>query len=76
MHIFFQLRLVENDLREIFHFNSNVISTTMQILHPTVLVVGLFPEISTWTLPRFANKHGMLDVGQKEWDAGAAQNIL
>jgi hypothetical protein len=47
MHIFFQLRLVENALREIFHFNSNGISTTMQILHPTILVVGLFPEIST-----------------------------
>ncbi len=29
MHIFFQLRLVKNVLREIIHFDYNVISTTM-----------------------------------------------
>jgi hypothetical protein len=29
MHIFFQLRLVENALREIIHFDYNVISSTM-----------------------------------------------
>jgi hypothetical protein len=29
MHIFFQLRLVENALREIIHFDYNVISTMM-----------------------------------------------
>jgi len=76
MQIFFQLRLVENALCEIIHFDSNVISTTMQFLLRSFLVIELFPEISTWTLPRFAHKHAMFDVRQKEWDTGAVQNIL
>jgi hypothetical protein len=29
LHIFFQMRMVENVLREIIHFDYNVISTTM-----------------------------------------------
>jgi hypothetical protein len=29
LHIFFQLQLVENVLREIIHFDYNVISTTI-----------------------------------------------
>jgi len=32
MHIFFQLRLVENALCEIIHFDYNVISTTMFVI--------------------------------------------
>jgi hypothetical protein len=29
LHIFFQLRMVENALREIIHFDYNIISTTL-----------------------------------------------